>query len=211
MAKRSRQSRVVRQSRKKTSLLESLKPEEAQTVLGRLLAIRAGLRAEAERIARSVLAGVSFEAVADQVEEAVRDLDLDDLRGRSGSHAWGYVEPTEAAWEILEEAVAPFLEDMKRQIGLGLETEALEICKGIVLGLYRLRESKSDELLGWAPDFPEEAAGDAIEAWRTAGRSRKGGARTSGRKRQTFPSAFVRESVPEWTPFLTRLLSRGHG
>lgn len=56
----------------------------------------------------------------------------------------------------------PFREDMKR---LGLEAEALKICKGLVLGCYRLSERAGGDVLGWAPDFPAEAAGDVLEAW----------------------------------------------
>lgn len=130
-------------------MLDRLNPREAATVLRRLLAAHPDLVAEAEQIAISLLGEVSFESVAGEVEYAVSSLDLDDLNSRAGSHAWGYTEPSEAAWELLEEAVAPFLEDMQRQIELGLETEALEICKGVVLGLYRLRkDTKGDGLIG---------------------------------------------------------------
>jgi hypothetical protein len=41
-------------------------------------------------------------------------FDYDGLNGRSGSHSWGYVEASEAAGELLEEAVEPFVNDMKR-------------------------------------------------------------------------------------------------
>jgi len=53
---------------------------------------------------------------------------------------------------------------MKRHLELGLETEALEICKGLVLGCYRLSERAGGDVLGWAPDFPGEAAGHALES-----------------------------------------------
>jgi len=49
--------------------------------------------------------------------------------------------------------VEPVLDDLKRHIELGLEAEALEICKGMVLGLYRLNERVRGDVLGWAPDF----------------------------------------------------------
>ena len=35
-------------------------------------------------------------------------------------------------------------------------------CKGIVAGLYRARDAKADGCLGWAPDFPLDAAESAI-------------------------------------------------
>lgn len=132
----------------------------------KVLAAHPNLGAEAEAIARSHLGEVSFETIADEVQEAVRAPDLDDLNGRAGRHAWGYVEPTEAAWEILGESVEPFVADMKRRMELGLEADALEICKGVVLGLYRVERGEGGELAAWAPDFPAEAAGDALETWR---------------------------------------------
>lgn len=44
----------------------------------------------------------------------VTRLDIDDLQGRAGKHSWGYVEPAQAAQDLLEEAVAGHLDDMKR-------------------------------------------------------------------------------------------------
>ncbi len=124
----------------KTAVLDALQPQEALLTVRRLVSAHPELLAEVEAIARSVLGDVSFESIADDVEDAVRQLTLDDLNGREGKHSWGYVEPTEAAWELLEEAVEPYVEDMKRKWTAGLESEALAICQGIVLGLYRLRE-----------------------------------------------------------------------
>lgn len=177
-------------SKKKALILDHLAPGESAAVLRRLLTAHPELAAEAEQIARSVLSEVSFESVADDVEDALRSLNLDDLNSRAGRHRWGYTEPTEAAWELLEEALEPFREDMKRQMELGLAAEALEICKGIVLGLYRLRNKEGDEFLGWAPDFPDEAAADAVTAWRDALKERSG--------TLPFPRDFVEEFVPEW-------------
>ncbi len=197
-------------SRKKGSVLDSLKPEEAQAVLRRLLAAHPGLGAEAEQIARSFLSEASFEAVADEVEDAVRALDLDDLHGRAGRHSWGYVEPSQAAQDLLEEAVDPFLEGMKRQFGRGLASEALEICKGIVLGLYRVRGRDADEFMGWAPDFPEEHAAWVVGVWRAAGDEEKAARqiRPLAGKGPLLPKDFVDQFVPEWTWLLEERPSR---
>ena len=35
-------------------------------------------------------------------------------------------------------------------------------CKGIVAGLYRARDAKADGCLGWAPDFPLDAAESVV-------------------------------------------------
>jgi len=152
-------------------------------------------RTEAEQAARSLLSQVSFESVADDVEHALRSPDLDDLGSRAGRHRGGYTSPAEAAWELLQEAVDPFLSDISRQMELGLGMEAREIRKGVVLVVYRIRDSRGDECLGWAEDLPTEAAADAAHVLAWGGR--KGVGRTR-RARPYFDEEFVAKKVPEW-------------
>jgi hypothetical protein len=204
---RSRDARTrMPRSPKPGSVLERLEADEARAVLHRLLSAHPDLRTEAEQAARSLLGQVSFESVADDVEHALRSLDLDDLGERAGRHRGGYTSPTEAAWELLQEAVDPFLSDLKRQMELGLEREALEICKGILLGLYRIRDTRGDEFLGWVEDFPAEAAADAVRV--LAGGKQKVAA-ASRRARPHFDRAFVDKHVPEWGDLIARVLERG--
>ncbi len=66
------------------------------------------LVAEADEIAEAAVTEVDADAIAEDVEQAVLGLDIDDLGARAGRKSWGYVEPTEAAWDLLEEAVDPF-------------------------------------------------------------------------------------------------------
>ena len=183
--------------------LERLKPDEAAVVLQHLLEAHPELSSEAEEMARSLLHQVDYEELAAEIEDEIRALDYDDLNARAGSHEWGYVEPSEAAEEILEETLAPFVEDLKRHVELGLEAEALEICKGVVLGCYRLSEREGGDVLGWAPDFPGEAAGNALEVWyRGAGDPKK---REHGRgKRAALPPDFL-SLVPKWIPMIERV------
>jgi hypothetical protein len=175
--------------------VERLKPEEATAVLRHLLEVHPELAGEAEEIARALLQRVEYEDVAAEIEDEIRALDYADLNARAGRHEWGYLEPTEAAWEILEEALEPFREDMKRHLELGLETEALEICKGLVLGCYRLSERAGGDVLGWAPDFPGEAAGHALEVWYTGSDDPKN--RKGRKKLPPLPADFL-QLVPKW-------------
>lgn len=189
----------------KTTVLDALQPQEALLTVIRLVAAHPELLAEVEAIARSVLGDVSFESIADEVEDAVRQLTLDDMNGRAGKHSWGYVEPTEAAWELLEEAVEPYVEDMKRKFGAGLESEALVLCQGIVLGLYRLRDPAASDFLAWAEDFPGAAAGNAIEELLAVAKEKK---KTGGQSRKTRPALaneFATRYVPEWHEMVKRI------
>jgi hypothetical protein len=173
--------------------LDRLQPVEAQQVLHELLGTRPDLRTVAGEIAKRLLKEVSYDAVAADVEEAILSIGWDDTPSDNG--AMGYVDPVDSAWGALEGAVEPFVEDLKRHIELELETEALELCKGILLGLYRARNERDHDLLAHAEDFPAEAATQTLHAWY--------GTRPSGNpkarwRRPEFPSSFVTRQIPDW-------------
>ena len=202
---------AMRSDKNKRSVLGNLKADEALDVLHHLLETHPNLKKEAESVARSLLGEVNFEEIADEVQAAVSALDFDDLNARAGHHEQGYVEPSEAAWEILEEAVEPFTADIKRRLELGLEADALEICKGTVLGLYRASHSGGGPVTEWAPDFPAEAAGNAIDAWLAPGpkgKADRSGPKLKERKRPAFPQKFVDKEVPEWSEMIERMVGR---
>ena len=134
--------------------------------------------------------------MADEVEQAVLDLDVDELDTRAGPTRWGYVEPADAAEELLGEAVDPFLEEMKRHIELGFEAAAAETCAGIVLGLYRCRGKGSDRLLGWAEDFPADTASQAVATLTRESATKHG-------RSWRLPDAIV-DQVPEWADMISR-------
>jgi len=125
----------------------------------------------------------------------VLDLDLDDLNTRAGRKRWGSVEPAEAAWERPEEAVAPYLDEMRRRIELGLQAAAVAACQGIVSGLYRCQGQTTDKVLGWAEDFPAETAAAAI-----ATLARASSSETPARM-AAIPVSFGKR-VPEWADLI---------
>ena len=142
--------------------LDKMAPYELADVLYALLAKHPELHTEAEQIAIDMMAAPSVEDVANNVHDAVTSLGIDSFHGRTGKQACGYVEPTEAAWELLGESIEDVLADMKRRASLGLHEAAEAICCGIVLGLHRAKGTSSDGPLGWAPDFPAEEACHAV-------------------------------------------------
>jgi hypothetical protein len=177
-------------------VLKRLQPEERARVLSSLLERQPELVGKARQIARAVVKDVDLEGVAEEVEWVLRLPDLDDLQGRAGRTRWGYVDPADAACELLDEALAPFLDEMKRDIELGFEKAATSICAGIILGLYRCRGGGSDLALDWAPDFPAETAKEAVAIL-----SRE----SSQRHHRVWcvPDALVAR-VPEWAEMIRR-------
>ncbi|HSB67981.1 MAG TPA: hypothetical protein VLT62_01425 [Candidatus Methylomirabilis sp.] len=187
-------------------VLDRLTEDEAATVLRLLLEKRPELRKDVEAAAELVLGGVSAEEVADAVEDAVGSLDLDDLSSRAGRHRHGYVDPSQAAVDLVEEAVMPFIEDIKRRAEAGQVPAAMNTCLGVVLGLYRLRDKDGDEFLGWAVESPDVMAGEAIVTFRKALRA-KPTARGGPQPPASLPAIF-RETAPGWAEMLERTWRR---
>lgn len=153
-----------------TALAVSSDAEKA-AVLDGLVASDHALGQLAERVALLRLASVDIDEVADAVAAALLALDQEELLVHAGRRRYGYVEPTEAAWWLLEQAVEPWLEDTARRAGLGLAEAALRLGLGILQGLQRIsdRTLNDDLLLGWAPDFPCETADRVTTALADAG------------------------------------------
>ena len=185
-----------------SSVLNRLASGEVASVLRIWLERHPNLTREAQEIAAGLVSSASVEDIADDVCARVTRLDMDDLHGRAGKHSWGYVEPAQAAEDLLEEAVAGHLDDMKRRMDLGLDAGAESVCAGIVLGLLRASRQKSGGILEWAPDFPAEHAGYVIEEYLAeypAGKRRDAGDRLS---------AALVPSVSEWSDMIFRITKR---
>ena len=178
------------------SVLDRLAPAELAEVLRTLLKKHSRLKAEAEAIAVEMVSFPSADDIALEVFDAVTSLDVEALHGRAGKHSWGYVEPSQAAWEILEESVEGYLADMKRRLDLGLGEAAVALCRGVVVGLHYVEEDGLDGLLGWAPDFPAEEACYAVsELIRTCPRKERGALHRS-------LTEALGDAVPSWRDWI---------
>lgn len=147
-----------------TPALDAMSGAENAGVLAELLTSHPELRSEAEEAARRLLDDASVDAIAESVAWALEELPLDALAMRSGRiRGRGYVHETEAAWEILEEAVEPFLADLRRRASLSPDAAA-NVAAGIVAGLYRCREPEDGTIVAYAgPDSLSELAEQVID------------------------------------------------
>lgn len=151
-------------------VLSALSAEEKAAVLDELTGADPRIEVAAAAAAVSRLGAASVNDVAARVEDALRALDQVDLAARAGPTRYGYTEPTQAAWELLEEALEPWLDDIIRRAGLGLADAAISIAIGSIGALRRVEGCDHDQLLlSWVPDFPAEATGNVREALRRAG------------------------------------------
>jgi hypothetical protein len=175
----------------KPSALGELRGEETRELLEILVERHPELRAECEQLATGILDRVDPEKLARKLHKQLTALDILDLSGRSGRQPWGYVEPADAAQEILDALMESYREDLRRRIELGLEVAARSQCLGIVLGLYRGRDGDHDSLLAFAPDYCENEAAYAVEILAKESSRRF-------RRRWKLPDG-CESQLPEWT------------
>ncbi len=168
-------------------MLNALTSEEGLQVLRDLLRIHPELIDEAVEIAVGILGDVDREDVAEDLVAAVEVLDLEALNARAGAQfGGGYLGPTEASWELLGEAVEPFIENIERLYTLRLAVAAATMLEGVVLGLYQLHERVDSYVLECAPDFAFDTAQSALRRWQGP----------------SLAEGFIAEFVPLW-PRLT--------
>ena len=148
-------------------LLSACSDAEKAACLMRLVTEDSDFRARAARVARDVISAVDTDAIEAQVIADLLSLDQDDLALRAGRTRSGYVEPTEAAWQLLEEALEPWLADIERRAELGLTEPAERLACVVLAAIDTLaaRTHGDEVLLGWAPDFLDDAA-DQVEGRR---------------------------------------------
>ena len=83
---------------------------------------------------------------------------------------------------------------MTNYLDLGLEDQAWQFCQGILLGLYSVHKGQDNDVLGWAEDFPADAACKALEVWMSAG---AGDGAPAKQKPRRLPPGFTSEHLPD--------------
>jgi len=136
-----------------TSVLAVATSLEKNTVLERLLAAHPELFEEAKGLASRLMSSARAEEIANEVAHQLGSLGFEELAGRTGRiPGRGYVHETDAAWELLEESLEPFLADIRRRAALGFAEAAAAIASGTIAGLDRLRGAPDGQLIAFAGD-----------------------------------------------------------
>jgi hypothetical protein len=147
--------------------MQSLSADEAARVLKDMLDDDPSLMKKAYDSAVKAAVDVDADAIMHKVFSRLDRLDMDDLSGRAGRTQHGYVEPSEAAWELFEEALDPFIDEMKRNQKRGLPAAAKAHCIGIVRGLWEYKDRSFSDFIDWVEDAPGEYVDTVVEEWKT--------------------------------------------
>ena len=140
-----------------TPLLDTLKPSESRDILMQLVRSSPDIAARAEKLARAFLVEVNSEEIADSLARDLSYPTIEEVWETSGSTRYGYIEPCERAYEILEEILDDYITEMKTYLRRDMVDQSRKYCAGIVLGIRQFCEESHADILEEVPDFYNEA------------------------------------------------------
>ncbi len=161
-----RSKKQYRAVTKKKKVLDKISGHDALLILKALANEDRSIAKRIEQIALEYLRDIDVENVASQVYYALEGIEIEDLWEQSGSMRYGYVDPSERAWEMLEEALEPFTNELNKYLDLSLENEAKNYCAGILKGINQFGKESSSQLKDWAEDAPDELFERVLDDWK---------------------------------------------
>jgi hypothetical protein len=170
-------------------IIDQLSPVDALVILKALAREDDQLAIRIAEKATLYLSNVDPEEVALVLYDQLNWLEVEEVWDRAGPKRHGYVDPAEAANEMIEEVIEPFLQELRKYQKLEMRAQANQMCMGLVLGLYRFESESKSTFKDWAADAPAEFAGVVIDAWKEG---------SPGRKDVREVKAFVDEELGGW-------------
>ena len=171
-------------------IIDQLAPAGANSILHALATSDEMLAGRIAEMALARFDRINVEEVSADLYDELDALEVEEVWERAGRKRHGYVETGEAAYQMIEAALTPFLEDLARYQKLGLRDEANRMCEGLLLGFYRFEHESTSRFKDWAPDAPISFAGMVMAAW-------KAGSPTKGDVESL--KAFVTEELGGWS------------
>jgi hypothetical protein len=185
--------------------LESLSGADALAILKLLVERHDNLTQVIDAVAEELLREVDVEGLGADVKDALEFLEVEDVWNRSGASRDGYVDPGEAAWEMFDETLQPFRQDVEKYRKLSMFKEANLCYQGILKGIHDFDNESSTEYKEWAVDTPTEYFGLVLDEWK---------ALPEGRLPLSEMRHFVDDQCPAYAELGARLLrarKRGSG
>ncbi|MGG5252517.1 hypothetical protein ACQYAD_03180 [Neobacillus sp. SM06] len=129
------------------SLLTMLTEKESRQLLHIIAEEDLSLAKKLEEKVQKHLLKINVDSLAAEVYQALDKLTLDDIYERPGSRRFKYVEPAEAAYEVIEETLKPFATQMDRFKGLHMLTEFKLFGLGFLKGVQTFLNESNSEII----------------------------------------------------------------
>ena len=151
---------------RKKNIIDEINEEDAYMILKQLANEDDTVKKRIEKIALDYLSDVDIDEIAEHVFDELDSIEVEELWDQSGSTRYGYVDPYEHAWEMFEEQLEPFIDQMEKYLNLSMYTEAKGYCLGILKGIYKFEKAATTEFADWAVDAPHNYFEVVHDKWK---------------------------------------------
>jgi hypothetical protein len=157
----------------KKDFIRSLNPDDAFSVLLTILNQDPNLEDMIYEVAKQVLCDIASEDIMVDVYNTLDRLDVDELYRLSGKTRYGYVEPSEKAWEMFEDALWSYIDEMQTYQKRELISVAKKYCIGIIRGIQKFEKESYSDFSEWVEDAPGENIEKVFIEWKKGQPSEK--------------------------------------
>jgi hypothetical protein len=186
-----------RKTKGKSEILESITGSDALSILNALAQRDEKIKTTIEKTAVELLSAVDVDEIAAKVQMELELLQVEDVWARAGANREGYVDPGDAAWEMFEEALRPFRDDVEKYKKLSMPKEATLYCLGILKGIYAFDKDSKTQYKEWAVDAPGEYFAFILDDWRRL---------YKGKLPMVSMKDFLATNCPDWVEWSVKLL-----
>jgi len=197
MVSRTTKSASRRKTKGKSEILELITGSDALSLLKVLAQRDEQMKSTIEKAAVEILSGNDVDEIASQVQLELEFLQVEDVWDRAGATRDGYVDPGDAAWEMFEEALRPFREEVEKYKKLSMLKEAALYCRGILKGIYEFDKNSTTQYKEWAVDAPGEYFAVILDDWRKL---------YKGKLPMVSMKVFLETSCPDWVEWAVKSL-----
>jgi hypothetical protein len=181
------------------TILQALRGDDALVILHRLADRGPEWARVIETMAKDLLSAADAGDVAAEVLAELESLSVEDVWDRAGPRRDGYSDPGEVAAEMIDEALAPYADEIERLIGLGMQVQADELFRGLLRGLYDFGTAPATPFRDEAADSVEERFGADLLNWRN---------RLPSHATRPRLDAFLAQFCPKWRDRASEMLRR---
>ena len=164
---------MAKKDRVEKKVLDEITPEDALAILHILATEDEAIAAKIERVALEHLKGVDIDDIAESVFYDLDTLAVEEVWDHSGCTRDGYVDPGDMAWQMFEDALEPYMDELKKYQKLSMHADANNYCKGILKGIYRYDKESNSEFKDWATDAPGENFESVRDKWKESCKDEK--------------------------------------
>jgi len=151
---------------KDANIVDTLSPDDAFVILKTLAQEDINIAKRIEQLVMDDLGNVDIDGVAEEVCWALDSLEVEEVWDRSGSTRDGYIDPVDMGYEMFEEALEPFSNELKKCRNLSLFEQEKYYFMGILKGIYTFDRESASQYKDWAADSPSEYFDIILEDWK---------------------------------------------